>query len=251
MIKTDGKKSTLRRPENGGLPDGKGGFTNESEEAWVCCIPQKSCSNHALFFLFFFFCFFFCSPHPRLFDIATSLFNFSSTHFPPLFTIKTPNQNLIFTIYFISSGAPFALFIGIGILLLTSVISSSLGLVQELMTRKYGKHPSDNLFLSHFLALPLFFIAQGPISERFSAALASASLKEWAKSEAAGRFFPRFLAAIDSNSVIGGTWLAEWVMGCPSTVVLLVLTNATQYVCIRCVFGGFLAGILLFFLLLC
>merc|ERR1719251_74323 len=67
------------------------------------------------------------------------------------------------------------LWLAVGILLLTFalMLSARMGIYQEVIYGKYGKHPKEALFYSHALPLPGFLLLFQDISHHWSLALAS------------------------------------------------------------------------------
>merc|ERR1719412_706276 len=67
------------------------------------------------------------------------------------------------------------LWLAIGILLLTFALflSARMGIYQEVIYGKYGKHPKEALFYTHALPLPGFLLLAPDISHHWSVAMAS------------------------------------------------------------------------------
>jgi UDP-xylose/UDP-N-acetylglucosamine transporter B4 len=64
-----------------------------------------------------------------------------------------------------SSSSSSLLFVGISLLFLALVLSSTLGFVQEWTYAKYGKHWEESLFWTHTLSLPFFAVMLGDLSD--------------------------------------------------------------------------------------
>lgn len=62
---------------------------------------------------------------------------------------------------------------GIGLLLVSSIASSSLSVYNEWTYQKYGKHWRENLFYTHALALPLFLLQYKQLQRKFLALINS------------------------------------------------------------------------------
>jgi len=104
-----------------------------------------------------------------------------------------------------ASGDNFWLFVGIALLTFALFMSARMGIYQEVIYAKYGKHPKEALFYTHALPLPGFLLLAPDIWSHFNLALAS----------------PPF-------SLMG--------LEVPSMIVYLALNVATQYICISGVF---------------
>ncbi|XP_055380501.1 UDP-xylose and UDP-N-acetylglucosamine transporter-like, partial [Condylostylus longicornis] len=57
--------------------------------------------------------------------------------------------------------------IGIGLLTLALLITSRMGLYQEVLYKRYGKYPKEALFYAHFLPLPFFGLIYNNIIQHF------------------------------------------------------------------------------------
>ncbi|CAH1393608.1 unnamed protein product [Nezara viridula] len=66
--------------------------------------------------------------------------------------------------------------IGVLILVLALFASSLLGIYQERLYKKYGKHPNEALFFTHLIPLPAFLILYSNIKEHFIMAVNSPPL---------------------------------------------------------------------------
>ena len=102
--------------------------------------------------------------------------------------------------------------IGITMLTFALFVSARMGIYQEVVYGKYGKHPKEALFYSHFLPLPGFLFLAPNIYEHFVTALNSDPL-----------VLPEALEAATPFPL-------------PSMLVYLALNVLTQYICISAVF---------------
>lgn len=64
--------------------------------------------------------------------------------------------------------------LGIGLLTLALFVSAGMGIYQEQLYKRYGKHPFEALYFTHLLPLPAFLMFGGNILEHFNIALDSA-----------------------------------------------------------------------------
>ncbi|XP_068217459.1 UDP-xylose and UDP-N-acetylglucosamine transporter-like [Palaemon carinicauda] len=99
---------------------------------------------------------------------------------------------------------------GIGILTFALFMSARMGIFQELLFTKYGKHPKEALFYIHLMSLPGFILTGGSIVDHAS---------RFAKSEPL-----LFFIDIPILSVLPRLW------------VFLAGNVATQYLCVSSVF---------------
>lgn len=97
--------------------------------------------------------------------------------------------------------------IGIALLTLALFVSARMGIYQEVLYKKHGKHPNEALYYTHLLPLPAFMLLYNNIWEHFSIALQSTPL-----------VIP----------IIG--------LQMPSTIIYLFGNMATQFLCIRSVY---------------
>ena len=95
--------------------------------------------------------------------------------------------------------------IGISMLTFALFLSARMGVYQEVIYKKYGKHPKEALYYSHCLPLPGFLFLAPDIMEHFRIAMASEPL-----------------------SLLG--------LNIPSQMALLALNVLSQYLCISSVF---------------
>ncbi|XP_050432464.1 UDP-xylose and UDP-N-acetylglucosamine transporter [Adelges cooleyi] len=95
--------------------------------------------------------------------------------------------------------------LGISCLTVALFISARMGIYQETLYKKHGKHPQEALFYTHVLPLPWFVFLYSNLKEHITMAFESEPLP-----------------------LIG--------LGIPSTVVYLIGNVATQYICISSVY---------------
>ncbi|QLL33987.1 hypothetical protein HG536_0F03120 [Torulaspora globosa] len=67
----------------------------------------------------------------------------------------------------VSSSADSKFLVGISMLFISSIASSTLSICNEWSYRKYGKHWKESLFYTHALALPLFFLDYKELYQEF------------------------------------------------------------------------------------
>lgn len=94
---------------------------------------------------------------------------------------------------------------GVGLLVLSLVLASGMGIIQELMYKQHGKHIREAMFYTHALPLPGFLI-----------------------------FAPEIWRCLTSFSLSAPINIGSFAV--PSMWVYLVLNAVTQYVCVRSVF---------------
>lgn len=58
--------------------------------------------------------------------------------------------------------------IGISMLSVSLLLSSSMGIIQEKLYKKYGKYPDEALFYNHLLTLPLFIFLLNDVTNYLS-----------------------------------------------------------------------------------
>jgi len=107
--------------------------------------------------------------------------------------------------------------IGIGLLTFSLLASARLGIFQETLYAKFGKHPREALYFTHLLALPAFLIFYRDIMEHVAIFNASGLI-----------YLPDFLSYLPSPLVPA--------MAIPELWFYLVLNALTQYGCIRSVY---------------
>jgi solute carrier family 35 (UDP-xylose/UDP-N-acetylglucosamine transporter), member B4 len=107
--------------------------------------------------------------------------------------------------------------VGIALLVVTSVLSSVLGLVQEATYTRYGKASDEGKFYTHLITLP-FFLARMPDM--------IATLGRWMTCADADQWM----------APLGVLGIASSSFQVPVNVVYLIGNVATQYVCISGVF---------------
>jgi solute carrier family 35 (UDP-xylose/UDP-N-acetylglucosamine transporter), member B4 len=112
----------------------------------------------------------------------------------------------------------------IGILLLTVAlfVSARMGIYQEMLFKKYGKHPNEALFYTHIIPLPGFLLLYKSIQEHFIAALYSES------QSVLGLFnMPVQIAYLIGNMLTQSVCISSVYIlttECPSLTVTLVVT---------------------------
>lgn len=92
---------------------------------------------------------------------------------------------------------------GVLILITTAILSAFMGLYNESLVKIYGNQWRENLFYSHFLALPLFLIVSPQLKNELDAIIRSPEQVEW------------------------------FHIHIPAQLVRLGLVVVTQYICIR------------------
>ncbi|KAK9729381.1 golgi uridine diphosphate-N- acetylglucosamine transporter [Basidiobolus ranarum] len=108
--------------------------------------------------------------------------------------------------------------IGVTLLLIAIILSSLLGLYQEVVYKKYGNQWRESLFYTHFLSLPFFAFFYQDILEQLQLYFASEPMK---------------LSQIFEGLPLYG--IAQSILGdlaCPKLVLFLIFNILTQYVCI-------------------
>lgn len=93
--------------------------------------------------------------------------------------------------------------IGLVLMTISLLLTARMGLFQESLFKKYGKHPEEALFYSHFLALPTFLPLLPDISTHFAKMMASTTFE-----------FPSI----------------------PSQLLFLIVNVITHYFCIKSVY---------------
>lgn len=96
---------------------------------------------------------------------------------------------------------------GISILVAALLVSSILGIFQESLYLRYGKHPNEALFYTHLLPLPIFLFFGANIWEHFNTAMLSPPLD-----------------------------IPFTNLSIPSTMLYLLGNIVTQYMCIKSVY---------------
>ncbi|KAH8820537.1 UAA transporter family-domain-containing protein [Xylogone sp. PMI_703] len=108
---------------------------------------------------------------------------------------------------------------GLAILFIAQVLSAVMGLYTEETYKRYGGQWKENLFYSHFLALPLFIPFIPSMKEQF-ARLASSPPLGLPSYDAINKLPPNLHEEIDRIQI-------------PSQLVYLAINILTQYACIR------------------
>lgn len=102
--------------------------------------------------------------------------------------------------------------LGIGLLSIALFISAYMGICQETLYKKFGKHPQEALFFTHLIPLPGFLFIYKNIVEHFNIATESESM------------------ALPIISMIGLN------VEIPQMIFYLMCNVITQYLCIRSVY---------------
>ncbi|XP_011206128.1 UDP-xylose and UDP-N-acetylglucosamine transporter isoform X3 [Bactrocera dorsalis] len=102
--------------------------------------------------------------------------------------------------------------LGIGLLSIALFISAYMGICQETLYKKFGKHPQEALFFTHLIPLPGFIFIYKNIWEHFSIATNSEPM------------------ALPIISIIG------FNVEIPQMIFYLMCNVITQYLCIRSVY---------------
>ncbi|CAG2170018.1 unnamed protein product [Oppiella nova] len=105
--------------------------------------------------------------------------------------------------------SPYDWTVGIGLTLVSLFVSANVGVTQEKLHLKFGKHPREALFYTHFLQLPVFLLLTSDIANHF---------------------------VIFNNSDPFVIDLLVLSLSLPKLWLLLLLNCLAQYVCIRSVF---------------
>lgn len=114
---------------------------------------------------------------------------------------------------------------GLMVLFVAQVLSAVMGIYTEETYRTYGPQWKENLFYSHFVALPLFLPFAGSMWAQLQRLLASEPLQlPWTH-----------LGQLGGWGDEGWTWALKKGMGVqiPSQLAYLALNVLTQYACIR------------------
>ncbi|XP_017852476.1 UDP-xylose and UDP-N-acetylglucosamine transporter [Drosophila busckii] len=101
--------------------------------------------------------------------------------------------------------------VGIALLTVALLVTAYMGIYQEVIYKRYGKHPDEALFFTHMLPLPGFLIMASNIAQHWQIAVAS---------EAVSYTLP----------------VVNWSVGMPLMLFYLVCNMVTQYVCISSVY---------------
>ncbi|KAH8287684.1 hypothetical protein KR054_011603 [Drosophila jambulina] len=102
--------------------------------------------------------------------------------------------------------------VGIGLLTIALLVTAYMGIYQEVIYKRYGKHPNEALFYTHMLPLPGFLVMAGNIVQHFGIALSSETV------------------AVPLLGALG----LEWKF--PLMLFYLLCNVVTQYVCISAVY---------------
>ncbi|ALC48308.1 Efr [Drosophila busckii] len=101
--------------------------------------------------------------------------------------------------------------VGIGFLTVALLISAYMGISQEVLFKRYGKHASEALFYTHILPMPGFLVMASNIAQHWKIALSTQPL-------------------------VFSLPLLEWNLNLPLMLLYLLWNMVTQYVCISSVY---------------
>ncbi|KAL7743925.1 hypothetical protein ACLKA6_003147 [Drosophila palustris] len=101
--------------------------------------------------------------------------------------------------------------VGIALLTIALLVTAYMGIYQEVIYKRYGKHPNEALFFTHMLPLPGFLVMAGNIAQHWSIAVSS---------------------EVVSVPVPGFSWTVSF----PLILFYLLCNVITQYVCISAVY---------------
>ncbi|XP_004534755.1 UDP-xylose and UDP-N-acetylglucosamine transporter isoform X2 [Ceratitis capitata] len=118
---------------------------------------------------------------------------------------STENMNIAYSDFFIWV-------LGIGLLSIALFISAYMGICQETLYKRFGKHPEEALFYTHLIPLPGFVFIYKNIKEHFNIALSSQSI------------------TLPMLSIIG------LKIEIPQMIFYLICNVITQYLCISSVY---------------
>ena len=114
---------------------------------------------------------------------------------------------------------------GLMVLFVAQVLSAVMGIYTEETYRTYGPQWKENLFYSHFVALPLFLPFLPSMLQQLGRLANSEPLQlPWTR-----------LGQLEGWGDEGWTWALKTVMGVnvPSQIAYMALNVLTQYACIR------------------
>ncbi|EDW05989.1 uncharacterized protein Dmoj_GI16380 [Drosophila mojavensis] len=103
--------------------------------------------------------------------------------------------------------------VGIALLTIALLVTAYMGIYQEVIYKRYGKHPNEALFYTHMLPLPGFLIMASNIAQHWSIAVSS---------EAVAVAMP-----------VPGV---SWTLSFPLMLFYLLCNVVTQYICISSVY---------------
>ncbi|KAH8396043.1 hypothetical protein KR222_002274 [Zaprionus bogoriensis] len=101
--------------------------------------------------------------------------------------------------------------VGIGMLSFALLLSAYMGIYQEVIFKRHGKHPKEALFFTHMLPLPGFLVMAGNIAQHWTVAMAS----------------PMATVPIPGSG---------WSFSFPLMLFYLLCNVITQYICISSVY---------------
>ncbi|EDV92301.1 GH24120 [Drosophila grimshawi] len=101
--------------------------------------------------------------------------------------------------------------VGIALLTIALLVTAYMGIYQEVIYKRHGKHPSEALFYTHMLPLPGFLIMASNIAQHWSIAVASEPV---------------------ALTVPGLSWTVSF----PLILFYLLCNVVTQYICISAVY---------------
>ncbi|XP_034490312.1 UDP-xylose and UDP-N-acetylglucosamine transporter-like [Drosophila innubila] len=101
--------------------------------------------------------------------------------------------------------------VGIALLTIALLVTAYMGIYQEVIYKRYGKHPNEALFFTHMLPLPGFLVMASNIAQHWSIAVSSEAV---------------------SVPVPG----LNWSISFPLILFYLLCNVITQYVCISAVY---------------
>jgi len=105
--------------------------------------------------------------------------------------------------------SPYEWTVGISLMMFSLFASANMGISQEKLYQRFGKHPREALFYTHFLQLPGFLLLLSNISEQI---------------------------VIFNNSTLISIGFVLFSISIPQLWLYLCLNCVFQYVCIRAVF---------------
>ncbi|KAH8396044.1 hypothetical protein KR222_002275 [Zaprionus bogoriensis] len=103
--------------------------------------------------------------------------------------------------------------VGIALLTIALLVTAYMGIYQEVIYKRYGKHPNEALFFTHMLPLPGFLIMASNIAQHWSIAFNS--------------------PAVELPLPVPGF---SWSVSFPLMLFYLLCNVVTQYVCISAVY---------------
>ncbi|XP_062141179.1 UDP-xylose and UDP-N-acetylglucosamine transporter [Drosophila sulfurigaster albostrigata] len=101
--------------------------------------------------------------------------------------------------------------VGIALLTIALLVTAYMGIYQEVIYKRYGKHPNEALFFTHMLPLPGFLIMASNIAQHWS-------------------------IAINTEPVALAMPGLNWTVSFPLILFYLLCNVVTQYICISAVY---------------